>query len=361
MKRSRWLMILLAAAAAGVAPAPGTPAGAGEVPAVTVHRQSPALTYFMYPEFYRSYEDAVADSVRPVENLEAVIRFWEAQGAGMLAAVSELSGIEWSEGRIDLYLVEDCPTWGGWDPMVYAVDNWRRGDVVRLAPREDAVPFVFAYLFTQRLFAQVPPDRMPEAMRHPLFRPGHGTRHALACLVAYWYTAQLLGEERAMAVATGQDLLYAAQSLEMLTERLLPAGWRLSKDRPLTAWVKDEPTDSPLLKAALTARERNLLGAVTGRTPGKRLERSRIGLRVRMNELGSAEVVAVVPGQFGERAGLRRGDQVIRVGGVAVKDSRDLLARCIALLKRAGEVGLLVERDGELFDTVMTMAWLRPE
>lgn len=338
---------------------PSPAAAAARTPEVTVHRHAPALNFLMYPEFYRTFDDAVADTTRPLENLDAVVQFWDEHGRTLLAAVSELSGVGWHEKELDLYLVEEGPTWGTWDPLVYAVDNWRRGDVVRLAPRGDAVAFVMANLLTQRLFAQVPADHMPAAMHHPFFQPGLGTRDALASLVAYWVTAQLYGEERALTVAKDPDLLFAAVSLEMLTERLLPA-WRLTRERPLLKWVEEEPTDSPLFKAAVTLRQRTLIGAVTGRGPGKKLERMRIGLRVRTNELGSAEVVAVVPGMFADRAGLRRGDQVVSVAGVAVQDSRDVLARAIAFLKRAGSVDLKVERDGELFDTSMTMDWLKP-
>ncbi len=68
----------------------------------------------------------------------------------------------------------------------------------------------------------------------------------------------------------------------------------------------------------------------------------------------STEIRYVMEGSSAARAGLLAGDRVLMVNGVEFEDSRRL--RELLAVRRAGErVVVRVSRDGQLFETTLTM------
>lgn len=329
-----------------------------KIPDVTVVGNSPGLAFAMYPEFYRTIDDAAAadSTFRSATIIETEV-FWEKHGKQILTLVSDLSGLPWKEKSFPLYLVEEAPSWGISDPLVYPIQYWRRGDLVRMAPVGDARAFVMAYLLAQRIFLQLPDGKGPEVLKHPLFERGLGTRDVMANLVAYWTTVEIFGEKPAIDFVKNSGFMLESPGLNLISSKFLP-GWRLSKKKPLVQWVKEEPVDSDLVKEAKGFRASLGIPALEGRKPGTP-DRGLIGLRPRITPDGDVVVWAVEPGKLAEKAELQPGDIFVRVGGVTVTNSRDVMLRMVGVLKNDEAVPIEVERDGHLIDTWINRRWLK--
>lgn len=336
-------VVLMTLAASAVAQYP-----VFETPPIRVNSSSVGLQASLYPDYYRE-NSAITDMRWVDQNDSDMVAFINEVGPEILQSLTQLSGIDWIEPDLELYIVRYFPSMGGSDPLVLALGGMRRGQLIEAAPSGNSLKLNLIYQLSQRMLAQAEKSEDPfmrSLADHPLMRPGIFRRDNLALLLALVTSQQVLGLDSTYDAYQSAFWKQRTPGRQILEEYLL-SEWILSPDRTLAQWVIEEPYTSRLVAATRPPRRSR---DIPDSGPREYIEglpvKGRLGFSVKWNAASRLEVDRIDIRRLGFAAGLREGDEIRSVDGVRVRNQKDMVEKMLAGLDQGG-ASVTIIREGQ--------------
>jgi len=318
------------------------------IPPVNLNTRSVNLQQSLYPDYYQTHS-ALRDLRWVERNDSALADFWRESGPFVLYTLAELSGLQWLESEIDLYLVRYYHKEGNGDPAIIPVGGVRKGALTESMPTDIRMQLNVIYQMAHRMLAQA--ERYDEGYqhpiaRHPLMQPGVHRRDNLAMLLALVTCERLRGLDSTFAAYQSAFWQQRHPGREVFEKHLL-TNWILSADQPLTRWVLDEPRNSQLV--ALTRPPRT----VRTQDSNKSLEyiedlplKGSFGFSLKIDETNKRVIHKIDPDRIAFACGLREGDVIRSVDGQRIRNQRDMVEKVLATYRSGGST-LQIVRDSK--------------
>ena len=323
------------------------------VPEVSVNDLSVTFQRSLYPEYYVDVS-AINDMNWVRAHDSTLTDFWRDTGPSILHDLSELSGIDWIEPKVEIYLVRFYPDVGGPDPLVIPVGGIKRGHLTQAAPTGNQMKLNLIYQLAHRMLAQADKSDDPfmrSMAGHPLMRPGIFRRDNLAMLLTLVTAQRVMGLDSTYDAYRSTFWRERTPGREILEQYLL-SEWILSSSHTLSQWVIGEPYTSQLVIATRPPRRTR----PTTTAPRSYIEglplKGRLGFSVIWNAASRLQIDKIDITRLGYASGLMEGDEIRSVDGVRVRNQKDMVERILAGLDSGGAT-VTVMREGQTLPVII--------
>ncbi len=321
------------------------------LPEVRIDHSSVSFQAGLYPEYYRSHS-AVRDMRWVQSNDSTLISFWQTKGDSILLLLSQLSGLNWVEPTINMYLVRFYPSVGNSVPLVIPLGGMRRGILVEAPPEGNRLQLNLIYQLAHRMLCQAEQSGDPMT-NHPLMQPGAYRRDNLAMLLALVTAQQVIGLDSTYDAYQSAFWKQRTAGREILEQYML-SEWILTADHPLARWVVDEPYGSALVRATRPPRKQQKDISPVRRVYVEGLPlKGHLGFSVKIGNAGQLVIDKIDVTRLGYACGLREGDAIRSVDGSRVRTHKKLIEKILDGLDQGGATVEFV-RD-ELTQTALIM------
>jgi hypothetical protein len=320
------------------------------IPRVLIDSRAAAFQASLYPDYYTA-RPVLSDQSWVTQNDSVFTTFWREKGDSILVTLASLSGIDWVDDAIGLYLVRYYPSVGGSDPMVIPLGGIRQGALIEAAPLGCRMQLNIIYQFARRLLGEAGrsdnPDLWPVA-GHPLMHPGAYGQDNLAMLLTLATAQRVIGADSTEAAYRSAFWTRRTPGRELF-EKYLLSKWMLSETRPLAEWIREESPESELVNLTLTAQGASQV--IPGRKPvyveGLPLK-GQFGFSVRTDERGQFAVDLIDTTRLAYACGLRQGDVIRSVDGSHVRTHKEIVERLLSGLEAGGATMTILRADRTL-------------
>ncbi len=300
---------------------------ASDLPGTVINDKAVSLQTSLYPVLYE--DSSAALDMRWVSiNDTGLIRFWHQNGDSILSALSELSGIVWTDETLTLYLVRYYPSLGSAEPIIIPLNGIKLGPVTEAISRGAVTNFMLIYQLAQRILSEgaaPSSSTAPVLASHPLMTPSPYFRDNLALLLAYSVSQRILGND-STAIAYNSPTIKKGTPGRELFERYLRGKWVLMVDKPLTLYVSEEKEDSKLLTSAYSLAANPISQTLPKHVSIEGVpEKGQLGFSVRLNNANQLVVDNIDTTRTAYQCGLRKGDIIRTVAGQRVRTHRELM------------------------------------
>lgn len=318
------------------------------IPRVNINSRAVNLQQSLFPDYYQTHS-ALRDLKWVERNDSSFIRFWAESGPFILHTLSELSGLDWLEGELDLYLLRYYHSAGNGDPLIIPVGGVRKGTLTESIPNDIRMKLNLIYQLSQRMLSQAErfdPDFRHPINTHPLMQSGPHRRDNLAMLLALVTCERIVGLDSTFAAYQSAFWKQRHPGREVFEKHLL-TNWILSAARPLTSWIMAEPFNSKLV--ALTRPPRTVKSQKSDK-PMKYIEdiplKGQFGFSLKIDRTNKRVINKIDPDRIAFACGLREGDVIRSVDGQRIRNQRDMIQKILTTYKNGGST-LQVVREGE--------------
>ena len=318
------------------------------IPRTNIQTGAVELQQSLFPEYYQT-NSALRDQQWVALNDSALIEFWHENGPFVLYTLAQLSGLEWLEGELDIYLVRYYYASGNGDPLIFPIGGIKVGGLTEALPTDIRMKLNVIYYLSQRMLAQS--DRFEDDFthsisRHPLMQPGAYRRDNLAMLLALVTCEKVIGLDSTFAAYQSAFWKQRHPGREVF-EKYLLTDWVLTADKPLTQWLAAEPYSSPLV--ALTRPPRRTMNDADN-PQIKYIEnvplKGVLGLSLRIDTDNKRVIDKIDSTRIAFACGLRAGDVIRSVDGARIRDIRDMVEKIMERYQKGGST-LQIVRDDE--------------
>jgi hypothetical protein len=326
----------------------------GFIPKLVISERPAELQASLFPEHYQS-ASASADMKWVSENNSAIMEFLTTRADTILHVLRELSGIEWEETNLELFLVRYYPTLGSSDPLILPVGGMRSLGLIEATPSGNSLLLNLFYQLSRRMLAQATKPQSPFYLAvgsHPLMKPGPYRFDNLAMLLAVSAAQSMLGIDSTSEAYNSAFWKSHFRGRGILNSYLI-SKWVPTPTHTLAYLISAEPYDSPLVKATRPPR-------LTGNTNQTAIQASveglpmkgQLGLSIRYDDAGRMKIDQLDTSRVGYVCGLRDGDEIYRVDGRRVRNQVQLVTRIIDGLAK-GSVIVQVRRGGRVESVIL--------
>jgi hypothetical protein len=367
---NKYLLILLSLAALAfgrdeelIEPADMLASPTAILPRVVFETENNNLYKAFYPEYAPRQYEVDSDSILIAEKSAPLIAAWDTLGESVLKCIAAESGVPWTETHLKLYLLKYLPIAGLYDPLALPLQGVKIGGKIEAASTGWMKFLQLIQILSARNLKGIRNSNLgdPIAANHPLLRPGTYRFDLLAMSLALSCASHLLPPDTLRAIL-GSELWRRYNPGYLLYKDYVENKWNYSERRPLVYYLRNEPYNSDLVKAAEFPEypEGEIIKRPTAK--GKPLPsagKGRLGFSVVRGRGGAFDVVYVDDQRLAYACGLRGGDRIIRVNGETVKTRRELMARILEGLDAGGSY-LTILRDKETKGILLSPAPLSP-
>ncbi len=313
-----------------------------EIPKLTINDRAYDLQQSLFPKMYKNR--SLAKDIRWVqENDSALISFWEIQGDTILHVLTELSGIEWVEKELDLYLLRYYTEIGSSDPLILPLGGTNKERYIESAPDMQKLKLLLIYQLAKRMLLQA--DRPNDSIRlsisyHPLMRKTPYRFDNLGMLLALTTSYSIMG------VDTTYDITQSAFWKNnfrgrKIFEKYFERDWILTPEKTLADYIASEPTRSRLVSVTRTPRIKKTDIYVEKKTFLEDLPlKGKFGFAVKLNDAGHPAVTEIDSYRLAYACGLRSDDVIRRIDGKLARNHRQIIEY---LLEKFNDGGSVVE------------------
>ena len=318
------------------------------IPRVNINQRAVSLQQSLFPSYYQTHS-ALRDLRWVERNDSGFVDFWQSSGPLVLHTLSELSGLEWLEGELDLYLVRYYHAVGNGEPLIIPIGGIRQGTLTESMPTDIRMQLNLIYQLSHRMLSQA--ERFEDDFHHPiaghpLMQPGPHRRDNLAMLLALVTCEKIIGLDSTFSAYQSTFWKQRHPGREVF-EKYLFTNWILSPGQPLTQWILAEPYNSQLV--SLTRPPRAVKSQVSNK-PMKYIEdlplKGQFGFSLKIDPTNKRVIHKIDPDRIAFACGLREGDVLRSIDGKRVRNQRDLIEK-IMVTYTAGGSTLQIVRDEE--------------
>jgi hypothetical protein len=332
--------------------------GASNLPRVRINNRAAALQVSLYPDYYTN-RSVLTDQSWVTQHDSVFTTFWRDKGDSVLATLARLSGIDWVDVAIDLYLVRYYPSVGGSDPMVIPLGGIRQGALIEAVPLGCRMQLNIIYQFSRRLLGQAGRSDNPDLWSiagHPLMQPGPYGQDNLAMLLALATARHVIGADSTDAAYRSAFWSQHMSGREVF-EKYLLSKWTLSETRTLAQWIAAESPESELVSLITVAQSgtRTVSGRKQVYVEGLPLK-GQFGFSSKIDERGQFVVDRIDSTRLAYACGLRVGDVIRSVDGVRARSHKELLERLLSGMEKGGATMSILRFDRTLLLLVQPLA-----
>lgn len=317
------------------------------IPKIRLNDQAVTFQASLYPDYYKTHS-AQADMRWLRANDSALTYFWDQKGDSILLLLSEFSGLDWVEDDVDMYLLRHYPAVGGADPLVIPLGSLRRGILSEAAPTAARMHLNMIYQLAHRMLTQAERSNDPfyrSMANHPLMQAGPYRRDNLAMLLALVTSQAIMGLDSTYDAYQSAFWKQRTPGREIFESYLL-SEWILNRERPLAAWVVEEPLNSRLVLLTRPPKRRRQRTALASREYIEGLPiKGRLGFSVRTNNSGRMVVDKIDVDRLAFACGLREGDVIRRIEDRPVRTLKALIEKIMAGLDEGGATMTIIRDD----------------
>lgn len=331
---------------------------ADRVPVVRFHVGGAELLPMVYPDRYGGDPQALTEDVEWVrDNADELVEWWDRDGLLFLQRVTDFTGLRWPYRDIDVYLVRHWPVVSIERPLVIALEAIRAGGRAVPVPEDDDVRILLlAHQITHYIVDR--PDFRPSspfdsAYEHPFMAPGNFEAEAMVNWLTYRAIEDLWGRKRLFA-ATSDEIWQAYNPNHSYVIDELEPRHRLSRQRPLTEWLADNPRGSEIFRVRDAYARQASTPSAQPAAERERVTGTDYGLDLGASHDGRIFVAYVDAASPAGRVGVQQGDVVRTIEGREVgTDVVSAQQQMDASWADNGEINLSVERQGrEIFFSI---------
>ena len=339
----------------------------GPIPKVSLNARAASLQEALLPKLYT--ERSAYGDLRWVQDNDSTLKaFWDSSSFDILHILSELSGLEWYQGEFDIYVVRNAPSIGAGEPVIIPFGGIVENGLTAAVPTDHRLKLNLIYQLAHRMLAQAvqPEDSVYLTVAsHPLMRPSPYRRDVLAMLLALSTSNAVLGIDSTDAAWNSAFWQQRFPGRQILKDYLLNK-WVLTPEKPLIAWVNQEPYGSELVRATRPPRQTDADYTRPHRLFVQGLPlKGELGFSTKIDENNRLVIDNIDSYRLAYANGLREGDVIRRVDGSLVRTQKALVEKILERLANPGSTTLEILRDGErqtiAFQKIMLPYWDDPE
>lgn len=320
-----------------------------DVPAVEFVIDNLNLMRAFYPLHYEN-EQEIRRDIRFVNRNDSVFNaVWDSLGYAILTTMTSLSGIEWVEQDLKLYLMKYLPRDRVYDPAMFPLEGIKTNNYVEAAPTGRHQLMNLIVLFSGRNIQQLYDPRSIQhyLSDHPLLQPSGYRFDVLATTLAL-ATAKYIIQPDSLELILATDSWKRHNPGWNTYENHFRYDWVLTSETPLVTYLANEPYNSALVNLTRPPRiNRPKPEDLIVVEPAKlSAGGGRLGFSVIKTPPGLLEIVDIDTLGLGFTSGLQIGDLIKRVNGEVVRSTRDLMGKIINKLDSDG-VYMIVLREGQ--------------
>ena len=317
------------------------------IPRLNVTTRAIGLQQSLFPDYYQTHS-ALRDLRWVERNDSSFTDFWQSSGPFVLHTLSELSGLEWLEGELDLYLVRYYHSIGNGDPLIIPIGGIRQGTLTESMPTDIRMKLNLVYQLSHRMLSQA--ERFEEDFRHPinshpLMQAGPHRRDNLAMLLSLVTCEKLIGLDSTFSAYQSAFWKQRHSGREVF-EKYLLTNWILSPEQPLTRWILDEAYNSQLV--SLTRPPRTVKSQGNDK-PMKYIEdlplKGQFGFSLKIDLTNKRVIHKIDPDRIAFACGLREGDVLRSVDGKRIRNQRDLIEKIMVTYEGGGSTLQIVREE----------------
>jgi len=320
-----------------------------DVPTVEFIIDNLNLMRAFYPLHYEN-EQEIRRDIRFVNRNDSVFyAVWDSLGYAILTTMTSLSGIEWVEQDLKLYLMKYLPRDRVYDPAMFPLEGIKTNNYVEAAPTGRHQLMNLIVLFSGRNIQQLfdPRSIQHYLSDHPLLQQSGYRFDVLATTLAL-ATAKYIIQPDSLELILASDSWKRHNPGWNTYKNHFRHDWVLTSETPLVTYLANEPYNSALVNLTRPPRiNRPKPEDLIVVEPAKlSAGGGRLGFSVIKTPLGLLEIVDIDTLGLGFISGLQIGDLIKRVNGEVVRSTRDLMGKIINKLDSDG-VYMIVIREGQ--------------
>ena len=304
-----------------------------------------------YPLHYEN-EQEIRRDIRFVNRNDSVFyAVWDSLGYTILATMTSLSGIEWVEQNLKIYLMKYLPRDRVYNPSLFPLEGIKTKNYVEAAPAGLHQLMNLIILFSGRNIQQVFDSISIQhyLWDHPLLQPSAYRFDVIAMTLAMATAEHIIQSD-------SLELILATESWKRHNpgwntyENHFRHNWLLTSETPLVTYLANEPYNSSLVnltrpprivrpESEKTAEDEPVILSAGG---------GRLGFSVVKTRLGLFEVVDVDTLGLAYASGLQIGDLIKRVNGKVIRSTRDLMGKIVDKLDTDGVYMIVLREEQEV-------------
>ncbi|SYZ74523.1 exported hypothetical protein [Candidatus Zixiibacteriota bacterium] len=322
------------------------------VPLVKFETENYFLTKAFYPD-YRADEHEIWQDIFDVEKKAApLLALWQIWGDSILRDIEIYSGIPWKEPGIKIHLMKYLPVPGLYEPLAIPIIGIKQGLVIEApASGYHQLLVLIQYLAGRNLLqVEYPSDTLAAVSNHPLLDQGPYRFDVMAVAVALSAARRIIPEDSLVQITS--SAVWKRQFPGWgIYKNYFRDKWVLSPSTPLLQYLQNEPYNSTLV--AMTAPpdesspEKSDSGTASQSLPASSSVGGRLGFFAERQRGGIYRVTAIDSTKLAYSCGLRLGDQIRSVNGLAAGTFSALIGDIIDRLSGDGAY-LEISRAGEI-------------
>jgi len=209
-----------------------------------------------YPLYYQN-EYKIRSDVRYVTRQDsAFIALWDSVGNAVLKNISDLSGIEWVENRLDIRIVRYLPTIGLYSPLVMPWEGIKTRDYTEGAPTGLRRFLNLIRLLCGRNLKQV---NYPECSwyylhDHPLLQPSAYRFDNMAMTLTLAVAPNFIPPD-SLRIIVSSDSWHRSFAGWTVFDDYFRNNWTISTDTTLAQNLANESYNSPLVELSMPPRQ----------------------------------------------------------------------------------------------------------
>ena len=349
------LILLLIVPVYGIGPKTDMPIDSipppiNSMPKVGFVTDAPYLLRAFYPTFYTA-DSALQQAIKIAEQKSGFYgAIWDSLGDSIMTTMETLSGIEWVEPGLKIYLLRFLPVSGLYEPLALPVEGIKTGSapIIAVPQNEYRILQLLRILAGRNLLqADLPGHQNLQITTHPLFTNGPYRFDLLATTLAAATARYFIPGDSLRAIYDSEEWRLFNPGWQIFNDNLRKK-WILSPSKTLVDYLMEEPFDSPLVELATisTTPVPDSIPNITEEKTGLATSGNRLGFTAVTDRDGYLRVISIDSTKLAYSCGLRMGDRIQRVNGEAVRTLREMMNKSLDALDSYG-VYLIVLRGVE--------------
>lgn len=318
----------------------------GKVPKVRMVIDNYDYMISLFPDDYDSRQEAIKACSTIAPEAESLKVFWDELGEYVLTYMSHYAGINWVEPEFDIYIVKYYPDYACDRPMTIPLAGKKNGDrIIAVGQGLSQYITLFQQLARRMLEQASMPGGSPYFISsHPLMQKTPRRFDVMADLLALQTLADFKGIDSVLTVFKSAEWRRREPGRAILFDYFW-GKWKLSGDSTLASLIASEPYGSKLVSLTRPPAVRTSRNVYWGNHQLQAPPGGNLGLSVARDRSGFYKIVDIDTLKLAYLSGLRKGDLIRNIAGVAPRTIKELFTLMLDNLDKGVHVNIV--RDDE--------------
>lgn len=314
----------------------------GEVPRVKMIIDDYDYMISLFPDDYASRREAIKACSTIAPEAESLKVFWDEVGEYVLSYMSRYAGIEWVEPEFDIYIVKYYPDYASYRPMTIPLEGKKNGDRIIAVGHGLSQYITLFQQLAKRMLEQAFISEGPahNISSHPLMQKTPRRFDVMADLLALQTLADFRNIDSVLTVFKSAEWRRREPGQAILFNYFW-SKWKLSADNSLASLIASEPYGSNLVALTRLPKVRSSQNVYWGNHQLQAPPGGKLGLSVARGRSGFFRIVNLDTLKLAYLSGLRKGDLIRNIAGVAPRNIKELFTLMLDNLDKGAHVNIV--------------------